>query len=196
MCRLPLLLYWSALRGLVATWATSWYGCRQLRGDTNRLGRAEHGCTMIPQSLIYPLKINMAACAVCLGWRVVEIEGKNGPQTVESDLIPVFVCVCFLCMAGTSPLEPCAPFLHPMFYSYHLLTLPTYKSVKLFLCVDSRGAWSLVSCLKPTRKCAHVPGAAPGVCSSTVPCTTLISLIGSLNTNSWRSNWYSTRKCN
>lgn len=50
---------------------------------------------------------------------------------------------------------PSAPFLHPMYYSYNLFTLPKYKSVKLFLCVDSQGAWSLVSCLKPIRKCGY-----------------------------------------
>lgn len=51
--------------------------------------------------------------------------------------------------------SPSAPFLHPMYYSYNLLTLPKYKSVKLFLCVDSQGAWSLISCLKPIRKCGY-----------------------------------------
>lgn len=67
----------------------------------------------------------------------------------HNDYIPFF---CGGCMAHT---PPSAPFLRPMFYSYHLLTLPKYKSVKLFLCVGSQGACSLVSCLKPIRKCAY-----------------------------------------
>lgn len=55
-------------------------------------------------------------------------------------------------LRGAPPLQQ---FCTPMYYSYNLLTLLKYKSVKLFLCVDSRGAWSLVSCLKPNRKCGY-----------------------------------------
>lgn len=75
-----------------------------------------------------------------------------------NDCIPFF----FLLGGSTTPRStppslstPFALFLHPMYYSYNLLTLPKYRSVKLFLCVDSQGAWSLVSCLKPIRKCGY-----------------------------------------
>lgn len=74
-----------------------------------------------------------------------------------------------------------APFLHPMYYSYHLLTLPKYKSAKLFLRVDSRGAWSFGIMFKTYPKVWLRLVPAPGACSSTLSCTTLISLIGSLN---------------
>lgn len=74
-----------------------------------------------------------------------------------NDCIPLFLSFFLLPLLGgsTTPRTlsfPSAPFLRPMYYSYNLLTLPKYKSVKLFLCVDSRGAWSLVSCLKPIPK--------------------------------------------
>lgn len=90
---------------------------------------------------------------------------------------------------------PFALFLHPMYYSYNLLTLPKYKSVKLFLCVDSQGAWSLVSCLKPIRKCGYDWGCPWGLfLDGFLYYTNILDWLS--QPNSWRSNWYSTLKCN
>lgn len=80
-------------------------------------------------------------------------EEKKGPRNVESDLNTMTYIPISRWLHGTLP--PLLHFCTPMYYSYHLLTLPKYKSVKLFLCVDSQGAWSLVSCLKPIRKCGY-----------------------------------------
>ena len=93
--------------------------------------------------------------------------------------VPLFFSPMWL--HDTPPPPPSTPFLHPMYYSYNLLTLPKYKSVKLFLCVDSQGAWSFGIMFKTYPKVWLWLGSAPGVCSSTVSCTTLISLIGSLS---------------
>lgn len=98
-------------------------------------------------------------------------------------------------VAPWHPHPASALFLHAMYYSYNLLTLPKYKSVKLFLCVDSQGAWSLVSCLKPIRKCGYDWGCPWGLfLDGFLYYTNILDWLS--QPNSWRSNWYSTLKCN
>lgn len=121
-------------------------------------------------------------------WSAVELGREKRPQNVESDLQINTIRL----LHGT---PPSASFLHPMYYSYNLLTLPKYKSVKLFLCVDSQGAWSLVSCLKPIRKCGYDWGCPWGLfLDGFLYYTNILDWLS--QPNSWRSNWYSTRKCN